>query len=72
MHLLIVKSHYHAATHKDADFRIEQLVGDACRLGILADTLMGRLLQRLRIVEEVTAIVFVDGGLSNLQAVVRR
>ena len=69
MHLLVVESHNHAATHEDADFRIEQLVCNACGLRVLADALVCCLLERLRIVEEVTAVVFVNGCLANLQTV---
>ena len=69
MHLLVVEGHNHAATHKDADFCIEQLIGYACSLRILADALMGCLLQSHCIIEKVAAIIFINGGLANLQTV---
>ena len=69
MHLLVVEGHNHAAAHKDGDFRIEQLIGDACGLRILADTFVGRLLQGFCIAEQITAVIFVDGSFAYLQAV---
>ena len=45
MHLFVIEGHNHAAAHKDANLGIEQLIGNACRFGVLANTLVSSLLQ---------------------------
>ena len=35
-YLLIIEGHYHTIAHKDGNLRVKQLVGNSCRLRILA------------------------------------
>jgi regulator of extracellular matrix RemA (YlzA/DUF370 family) len=49
-------------------FRIQEVVGDACRLGVLIDASFGRVVERLAVGREASDIVAIASGFAHLQA----
>ncbi len=69
VHLLVVERLDLSAGEEDSHLRVEQLIGDACRLRVFVDTLAGSTVEDITVRLRKVALILLKGCLAYLQAV---